>query len=486
MRILAMTRAHNAGRTLAATLDSLAVFSDDIYVIDDRSTDDTAEILANHPAVTNVVRARPDLPPTPWLIPESAGLELLYRMADFCRPDWVMMVDADWLVETDIDLRAVLARTPDDIVALMCPMVSRWDDPEYPDLIPVMGTAEALRGPLWRWYPGLRAGGKLMHNPHWPANITDHGRIGQLPGVRLVHSGWSTLAERILRVEHYLRLDPDYRFNFGVAYDRSLLFGYALDEVDLLKADYRRRIRGDFDPLEPGGRLPIDREPRAIGRGYGPHAGGFHPGVDFATDPGTPVYAVASGAVSAIDEVDGLVSLTIARCELDVVYVFRPGDEGRLVLGDRIAAGAQLGTIGAQGESADGYLHFEVRTQDGHVNPVRYLANMGYGRGRHRDGCEPYRAATRRPRHAPSPPRIGSHALAGLDPFQQGSGRSDRRADLLQQLGRVLLVQLTQPVVAVDAEAHCLHLYPEGQRQSSQCVEVLVGHERLPGHQQTR
>lgn len=123
-----------------------------------------------------------------------------------------------------------------------------------------------------------------------------------------------------------------------MAYDRSLLFGYALDEVDLLKADYRRRIRGEFDPLEPGGRLPIDREPRAIGRGYGPHAGGFHPGVDFATDPGTPVYAVASGAVSAIDEVDGLVSLTIARCELDVVYVFRPGDEGRLVLGDRIAA----------------------------------------------------------------------------------------------------------------------------------------------------
>ncbi|COY33562.1 Uncharacterised protein [Mycobacterium tuberculosis] len=50
----------------------------------------------------------------------------------------------------------------------------------------------------------------------------------------------------------------------------------------------------------------------------------------------------------------------------------------------------------------------------------------------------------------------------------------------------MLLVQLTQPVVAVDAEAHCLHLYPEGQRQSSQCVEVLVGHERLPGHQQTR
>ncbi len=35
MRILG-DDAHNAGGTLAATLDSLAVFSDDIYVIDDR------------------------------------------------------------------------------------------------------------------------------------------------------------------------------------------------------------------------------------------------------------------------------------------------------------------------------------------------------------------------------------------------------------------------------------------------------------------
>lgn len=207
MRILAITRAHNAGETLADTLDSLATFSDDIYAIDDRSTDDTAAILANHPAVTNVVRARADLPSTPWLIPESTGLELLYRMADFCRPDWIVMVDADWTFQMDINIREVLARTPNDVAALMCPMVSRWDDPEYPDMVPVMGTAEALRGPFWRWYPGLYPGEKLMHNSHWPANITDHGRIGQLNGIRLTHNGWSTLRERISRVEHYMRLD---------------------------------------------------------------------------------------------------------------------------------------------------------------------------------------------------------------------------------------------------------------------------------------
>ncbi|WAJ47586.1 peptidoglycan DD-metalloendopeptidase family protein [Mycobacterium sp. Aquia_216] len=377
MRILAVTRAHNAGETLANTLDSLATFCDDIYAIDDRSTDDTAAILANHPAVTNVVRARADLPSTPWLIPESTGLELLYRMADFCRPDWIVMVDADWTFQIDVDIRDVLARTPQDVAALMCPMESRWDDPEYPDMVPVMGTAEALRGPFWRWRPGLYAGAKLMHNAHWPANITDHGRIGQLDGTRLTHNGWSTLEERISRVRHYMRLDPDSRHNFGVAYDRSLLFGYALDEVSLLKADYQRRVRGDFDRIEPRARLPIEAEPRAIGRGYGPRPDGFHPGVDFAADPGSPIYAVISGTVCCAGDVDHLYSVTIAEGDTEIRYVFRPGDDTQIALGDRIDAGTRIGSIGAEDQSSDGFLHFETRVGRAHVNPLRYLGNMG-------------------------------------------------------------------------------------------------------------
>src|SRR5699024_5141646 len=114
-----------------------------------------------------------------------------------------------------------------------------------------------------------------------------------------------------------------------------------------------------------------------IGSGYGPRADAFHPGVDFAADPGTPIYAVGSGTVCRADYLDGHWSMTVSGANVDTVYVFRPGDDSRIAAGHRIAAGAQIGTIGPAAESTDGYLHFEVRADGRHTNPVRYLANMG-------------------------------------------------------------------------------------------------------------
>jgi murein DD-endopeptidase MepM/ murein hydrolase activator NlpD len=375
VRVLGLCRVHNGALTVARTLDSLAAFCDDIYVIDDRSTDGTHEILSRHPAVTNVVSARSDLPATPWLIPESAGLELLYRMADFCRPDWVVLIDADQTIEADVDIRALLEQTPPDTAALLCPLFSTWSDPLYPDLIPVMGAAATLRGPLWRWRPGLRAGGKALHNPHWPLNIAEFGGIEQVDGLRIRHFGWSTLAERIAKVHHYFALDPDCGLNFGVAYDRSLLFGYSLAEIDLLKADYEHRVRGNFDV---DARLPIGEQRFAIGRGYGPRAGAFHPGIDFVVDPDTPVLAVTSGTVCDIDQFGGgRLSVTIDHHDHQTIYIYLPGDESRPALGVRLGAGARIGVAGAEPASTDAYVHFEVRSGGRHTNPIRHLANMG-------------------------------------------------------------------------------------------------------------
>ncbi|MEV4432567.1 hypothetical protein [Streptomyces sp. NPDC049585] len=67
----------------------------------------------------------------------------------------------------------------------------------------------------------------------------------------MVHSGWDTLDKRIARVRLYQKLDPDNVHNFGAAYDRALLFGYRLDELDQLKADYARRAAAETTGATP-------------------------------------------------------------------------------------------------------------------------------------------------------------------------------------------------------------------------------------------
>jgi hypothetical protein len=230
---------------LSVALDSLAGFCDDIYVLDDRSTDGSADVLRRHPSVTNVIHARADLPADPWLVPESVGLELLYRMADFCQPEWVAMIDHDQMFETQQDIRYALSATPADVVGLMCRLRSSWEDTDFPQMVPLMGTATGTRLPFWRYFPGLRASRKPLHNLQWPANLADFGRLEDLADVGIVHSGWDTLAKRIARVRTYQALDPNGEHNFGKAYDRSLLFGYALDDLDGLKVEYRRRLQAE-------------------------------------------------------------------------------------------------------------------------------------------------------------------------------------------------------------------------------------------------
>jgi len=249
LRVLGLMRVRNGGLELPKALDSLANWCDDIYVLNDRSTDETAQVLATHPGVSNIVHARADLPADPWLIPESVGLELLYRMADFCRPDWIIIMDHDQVFVADIAIRAALAAVPDDVACLKIALTSSWNDPRFPRMVPLMGSARSTRHALWRYFPGMRAGRQPLHNKHCPTNLAQHGRLELLAGVRLEHSGWDTLAKRIAKVKLYQRLDPTGEFNHGVAYDRALLFGYALDEVEELQTEYLRRVANDGDPI---------------------------------------------------------------------------------------------------------------------------------------------------------------------------------------------------------------------------------------------
>jgi len=242
MKVLGLSFVRNAEERLAAALDSMAVYCDQICVVDDRSTDRTGDILRAHPAVSNVFTVDPELSDTPWYIPESALLSMLYSMADLCQPDWVVLLSADETIIPADQVRALLSGAESEIAGFQMHLVSAWNDERYPFMVPLMGQARSQAGRIWRYRPGLVSSGKRLHNSYFPVNITDFGRVEFQSDFVIDHAGWSTLAERIAKVDLYTALDPDIELNNDIPYDVGLLFGFGRHQIDDLVREYERRL----------------------------------------------------------------------------------------------------------------------------------------------------------------------------------------------------------------------------------------------------
>lgn len=100
----------------------------------------------------------------------------------------------------------------------------------------------------------------------------------------------------------------------------------------------------------------------------------FHPGIDFAAEVGTPIYAAAGGVVVQsyynpeygnmidIDHGNGLVS-RYAHASKRLVKV-----------GDIVLRGQKIAEVGSTGRSTGPHLHFEVRYHGVAQNPAKFLA----------------------------------------------------------------------------------------------------------------
>ncbi len=107
---------------------------------------------------------------------------------------------------------------------------------------------------------------------------------------------------------------------------------------------------------------------------YGQRGSGWHNGVDFANDRGTPIYATRSGTVTKVKSMttsygnhvvvnhgDGFSSL---YAHLDYYVV----SEGQYV-----QQGQLLGYMGSTGNSTGNHLHFTIFYNGSDVNPMNYL-----------------------------------------------------------------------------------------------------------------
>lgn len=112
--------------------------------------------------------------------------------------------------------------------------------------------------------------------------------------------------------------------------------------------------------------------------GFGPRWGTNHNGIDIANAIGTPIRAVTSGVVVEAGPASGFGLWVRVQQDDGTVGVYGHVDRFTVAVGQPVAAGDQIATMGNRGQSTGPHLHYEVHLSDGtKIDPVPWLAGRG-------------------------------------------------------------------------------------------------------------
>lgn len=102
----------------------------------------------------------------------------------------------------------------------------------------------------------------------------------------------------------------------------------------------------------------------------------FHPGMDFAAEQGTPIYATGDGVV---DQADNLAQGYGNHVVINHGFGYQTlyGHMSKIVAraGQKISRGQLIGYVGSTGLSTAPHIHYEVIKNGEKVNPVNYYYN---------------------------------------------------------------------------------------------------------------
>lgn len=101
-----------------------------------------------------------------------------------------------------------------------------------------------------------------------------------------------------------------------------------------------------------------------------------HKGIDYHVDQGTEIYAAADGKIiSCDDKQNGYGTCIIIDHDDDLATVYAHLSKSLVSLEDEVSAGDLIGYSGHTGNAFGNHLHFEVRQDGQHVDPLPYLKN---------------------------------------------------------------------------------------------------------------
>lgn len=135
-----------------------------------------------------------------------------------------------------------------------------------------------------------------------------------------------------------------------------------------------------FDQPIPGARLSS-----AFGNRVHPIHGymRMHSGVDFEAQQGAVVAATQSGEIAFIGERSGYGALIEIKHEdsIHTLYAHLSAVNDALQVGQRVAAGAEIGRVGSTGTSTAPHLHYEIHVDGQAVSPLTHAWLRGRENG---------------------------------------------------------------------------------------------------------
>lgn len=194
-----------ADRYLLPWLRHLLTFCDEVRLLDDGSTDVTAEVARAYPNVW-VTRN----PGPAFLTMESEARNALLRWTvNEGAPDYVLSIDADEFVGDGVALRAKLMAQPAPVYALTMREVWKIEDGRLG--LRVDGQWGDRRCPLlWRAPPRIQGSRWLIPRRKLACGRepqTVRAQRGVDTGVGVYHFGWTRVGEREARAERYFEHD---------------------------------------------------------------------------------------------------------------------------------------------------------------------------------------------------------------------------------------------------------------------------------------
>ncbi|APU15073.1 MULTISPECIES: M23 family metallopeptidase [Actinoalloteichus] len=111
--------------------------------------------------------------------------------------------------------------------------------------------------------------------------------------------------------------------------------------------------------------------------GFGGRWGTTHYGVDIANSIGTPVVAATEGTVINAGPATGFGQWVRVQAPDGTITVYGHVESFTAAVGQQVAAGEQIATVGNRGQSTGPHLHFEVQVGGQKIDPQPWLAERG-------------------------------------------------------------------------------------------------------------